>query len=140
MQMDMPMHHDAAFSFGKPGRAADVTRTVSNVLGNMDFTPNAIEVKRGEVIRFVLKNASAVDHDFTLGDAATQTAHRVEMANAAQSGHMMHHHGGGNAIDVKAGETRELIWAFSDPMTLEFDCDIPGHYESGMRGTIAVLP
>jgi uncharacterized cupredoxin-like copper-binding protein len=43
-----------------------------------------------------------------------------------------------NAIMLKPGQRKELIWKFSTPGKLEFDCNIPGHAESGMTGTIDV--
>jgi uncharacterized cupredoxin-like copper-binding protein len=140
MSMDMTMRHAAADPSGEPGKAAEVTRTISIVMGDLSFTPAAIQVKKGEVIRFVVKNASAADHDFTLGDASTQAAHRVEMAKASDSGLEMHHHAGGNAVSVKAGDTQEVIWKFTSAATLEYDCNIPGHYEAGMKGSITVAP
>jgi uncharacterized cupredoxin-like copper-binding protein len=141
--MDMPagmhMDHGGATSFGEPGKAADVTRTVAIVMHGMSFAPASVQVKQGEVVRFVVRNDSAIDHDFTLGDAATQTEHRKEMAESMQSGHAMHHHDG-NAVSVGAGKTQELIWDFTRPERVEFACNIPGHYEAGMKGTITVMP
>jgi uncharacterized cupredoxin-like copper-binding protein len=140
MSMDMPMHHATADSFGEPGNASDVTRTISIVMGDLSFTPNAIQVKKGDVVRFVLKNTSAADHDFTLGDVSTQAAHRAEMAKAMESGQAMHHHNGGNVVTVKGGETQELIWKFTGDASLEYGCNVPGHYEGGMKGEITVAP
>jgi uncharacterized cupredoxin-like copper-binding protein len=91
-----------------------------------------------ETIRFVVTNKSKLDHDFTIGDPATQTAHRSEMAEAIRKGEGMAHGEDPNAMLVKAGQKRELIWKFTRAGKLEFDCNVPGHYEAGMRGTIAV--
>jgi uncharacterized cupredoxin-like copper-binding protein len=30
----------------------------------------------------------------------------------------------------------ELIWRFTRAMTLEFACNVPGHYEAGMVGQV----
>jgi uncharacterized cupredoxin-like copper-binding protein len=142
MDMSGGMHTDhdaAATSFGKPGTPAQVTRSVTVVMHDMSFAPASVQVKAGEVIRFVVRNDSAIDHDFTLGDAPTQAEHRKEMAAAMQSGQAMHHHDG-NAVSVAAGQTRELIWDFSKPERIEFACNIPGHYEAGMKGSITVAP
>ena len=43
-----------------------------------------------------------------------------------------------NGITVKPGQTQDLTWTFGRAQQLEFDCNIPGHYESGMKGTIIV--
>lgn len=105
-------------------------------MGDVTFTPDHVEVKRGEAIRFVLTNASGIDHEFTLGDAAAETAHRREMA----AGQATHHHDGGNAVTVKPGATMQLAWRFTRPGRFEYDCNIPGHFEAGMKGVVAVAP
>jgi len=39
-------------------------------------------------------------------------------------------------VMLAPGESRELVWKFSRPMEIEFACNMPGHYESGMLGRI----
>ena len=52
---------------------------------------------------------------------------------------MDHHaHGHPNAIFVKPGASKTLIWTFTKSGVYEFACNIPGHYEAGMKGTIVV--
>lgn len=135
-------HHsgttDGKFTFGEPGTPSKVDRVVKITMRDLSFEPNELDMTAGETIRFVVTNAGAVDHDFTLGDAATQIAHRKEMAEAMETSGGMHHHHDANAITVKAGEVRELIWKFTEPGRLEFDCNVPGHYEAGMGGVILV--
>lgn len=125
----------AGFSFGEPGKAAQVNRTVRVTLNTMSFTPASVEAKVGETIRFVVTNKSPLDHDFTIGDVKTQTEHRAEMAKAMGG---MKHDDDPNAILVGAGQRRELVWKFTHAGRIEFDCNVPGHYEAGMRGTIVV--
>jgi uncharacterized cupredoxin-like copper-binding protein len=142
--MTMPEHHhDMAehdFAFGHPSDGKAATRTVRIAMGDLSFTPAAITVKSGETIRFLIHNDSAADHDFTLGDKPTQEAHRHEMAEAAEAGKAMHHHHDGNARMVMAGKTQSLTWSFDQPGTVEYDCNVPGHFEAGMAGTITVTP
>lgn len=123
------------FPFGEPGKAAQVDRTIRVTLNTMSFAPAFLEVKVGETIRFVVTNKSKLDHDFTIGDVKTQTAHRAEMAK--EMGEMAHDDDP-NAVLVGAGQRRELLWKFTRAGRLEFDCNVPGHYEAGMRGTINV--
>jgi uncharacterized cupredoxin-like copper-binding protein len=126
------------FSYGEPGKAAKVDRTVKITMREMSFEPASLRVKAGETIRFVVTNRSEVDHDFTIGDEAAQTAHRQEMLEMMEKGGEMNHHDDANAIAVKAGQTGKLIWKFSRPGTFAFDCNVPGHYEAGMAGAIVV--
>jgi uncharacterized cupredoxin-like copper-binding protein len=133
-------HHATSYDFGEPFHGAKVARTVAITMGDASFAPDHVDVKQGEAVRFVVTNASSIDHDFTLGDPATQTAHRREMAEAMQAGREPHHHDGGNAITVKPGATLQLAWRFTKPGNVEYDCNVPGHFEAGMTGTVAVSP
>ncbi|MDR3518163.1 MAG: cupredoxin family protein [Azospirillaceae bacterium] len=131
-------HNAETFRFGEPGKASKVTRTINIAMKDISFEPASLTIKTGETIRFVVTNVSEIDHDFTLGDVATQTAHRKEMAEMIENGGDMHH-SDPNAITVKAHESKVLIWKFSRAGNFEFDCNIPGHFESGMAGVIAVV-
>jgi uncharacterized cupredoxin-like copper-binding protein len=128
------------FLFGEPGVPSKVDRIVAVTMHDISFEPNVLEVKVGETIRFVVTNKSEADHDFTIGDSGTQTVHRKEMAEAMEkTGAMHHHHHEPNAISVNAGESGELIWKFTRAGNFEFDCNVPGHYEAGMKGMIRVV-
>ncbi len=131
-------HQAAAAGFGQPYTGGKPARTVEITMGDISFTPAHLDLKAGEAVRFVVTNTSSIDHDFTLGDTATQTAHRQEMADAMQAGKEPHHHQGGNAITVRPGATQTLSWLFTRPGSFEYDCNIPGHFEAGMQGTITV--
>jgi uncharacterized cupredoxin-like copper-binding protein len=45
----------------------------------------------------------------------------------------MAHEGG---VWVDPGKTASFVWTFARTSDLEFACNIPGHYEDGMRGAI----
>ncbi|WP_420806872.1 cupredoxin domain-containing protein [Pseudomonas lutea] len=147
------------FAFGHPGDAAKATRTVEVTLGDMYFEPKSLSVKKGETVRFVLVNKGQLLHEFNLGDAAMHAAHQQEMLKMAASGMLtptgmkhdmagMDHgmaHGDGamkhddpNSMLVEPGKTAELTWTFADATGLEFACNIPGHYQAGMVGKVAI--
>lgn len=128
----------AGFSFGEPGKATEVDRTIRITMKTMSFEPASLTVRSGETIRFVVSNKSEIDHDFTIGDAETQKAHRAEMAEAMREAGRMAHGEDPNAMLVKAGQRRELIWKFTRAGRFEFACNVPGHYEAGMKGVIVV--
>ena len=137
--------HDMAAG-GRPGLAADVDRTVRIDATDIAFDRQTIEVRAGETIRFVVTNSGRLVHDFTLGDAATQRAHREEMAEMKAPGaghdHPGDHHGHveANAIVLNPGDAKELIWTFAQATDFEFACNLPGHYEAGMMGHIEIAP
>ena len=138
--MDMGgVHHahagSARFDFGAPAPSAKATRTIKIVMADLTFEPASVTVSAGETVRFTVTNRSSIDHEFILGDARAEQAHRQEMAEMAAHGAAMAHDDP-NGIAVKAGRTRSLTWTFGRPEQLEFDCNIPGHYEAGMKGSI----
>jgi len=134
---DMDMHHHEAAAeapYGKPGKAADVSRTIEINAREITYDVKDIKVKQGETIRFRLTNAGDQPHEMTIGDKATLDAHRQMMGKMG----MDDHHTDGNTIDTEPGETKELIWTFTQKGTFGFSCSYPGHSEAGMVGSIVV--
>ena len=131
--------HRGGFAFGKPGMAGEVTRTIHVDMRDMAYSIREIEVKEGETVRFVLVNSDEVEHDFTLGPPDLQARHRQEMAKMMDNDmDMSMHHKDPNAVFAMPGEKKELIWKFAAGHNLEFGCNVPGHYEAGMKGKIGV--
>jgi len=144
--------HDDTIDIGQAGKASDVSRTVEVRLQDNFFAPEDINVRTGETIRFVLINDGAFVHEFNIGTPEMHVAHQMEMAMMVQHGvlepdkinrHMMEmdmgngqmmKHDDPNSILLEPGDTAEVIWTFSDATVLEFACNIPGHYDSGMAG------
>ena len=136
-------HHGSghATSFGKPGDPAKVDRTIEVVAKGLDYGIDKLQFRAGETVRFVVTNESELVHDFTIGDAATQKAHREEMMKMMDQGGMASgemKHDDTNAVFLRPGETKELVWTFTESGTLEYACNVPGHYEAGMKGPIVV--
>ncbi len=122
-------------SFGEPGNAADVTRTIYVRAVDMDYRLSSAHLADGETIRFFVTNVDDVPHDFTIGPASAQAEHRAEMMAMMESGGAMaDKHKSANAVYVEPGETKSFIWKFNETAGLEFACHIPGHYEAGMKG------
>ena len=71
--------HDEA-TVGEAGKAADVTRTVEvQMLDTMRFTPEKIEVRQGETVRFVVKNAGKQMHEMVIGTKQVLDEHAAMM-------------------------------------------------------------
>lgn len=47
-------------------------------------------------------------------------------------------HSDSNALSLKSGETKTLIWKFTSVGNFLAACTLPGHYEAGMITTIKV--
>ena len=123
-------HHTMAMS------DSDAIRTIEVIARDIEFSTDKIQVNPGETVRFLIRNEGELEHDFTIGDADTQAAHRAEMQammSGVSDGHA-HNHQAQNAVMVAPGETTELVWTFGEGESLEFGCNVPGHFEAGMRG------
>ncbi|WP_448325937.1 cupredoxin domain-containing protein [Sulfitobacter sp. M13] len=131
---DLPDHDP----IGKPGNGAEITRTIAinikeTASGYMLFEPDAISIENGSVVRFVIRNPGALDHEFFLGSFNEIEKHQIWMRN-----HPDMKHQDANAVAIPSGETAELVWKFSSKTNLEFACLIPGHRDAGMWGVIIV--
>jgi uncharacterized cupredoxin-like copper-binding protein len=120
-------------AFGTPGKASAVTRTVSITAGDMRYSLKGLDVKAGETIRFVIINRGPSKHEFVIGNRAFHAHHIKEMEEMPDM--PMDE---ANSVDLKPGETKALIWQFTKPGDFLFGCDIPGHFQAGMSGTIKV--
>jgi uncharacterized cupredoxin-like copper-binding protein len=99
----------------------------------MFFKPDRIEVKRGQQVKFVLKNAGMVDHEFMLDSVENNARHKIQMQKNPD---MEHDDPNGKRLSPSGSDA--IVWRFTKAGTFEFACLIPGHYESGMHGTIVV--
>lgn len=123
------------YTFGRPGKAEDVVRTIHVEARDIAFDPRSVEVAPGETVRIVIRNTGKLEHEFVLGDGHEQEGHAEEMMKMGSGGMHMHD----NAVTVPAGETREVVWSFpSGPATLQYACHVLGHYAAGMVGEIKV--
>ncbi|MEO7294765.1 MAG: plastocyanin/azurin family copper-binding protein [Candidatus Limnocylindria bacterium] len=126
----------AAFAWGEPAEAAEADRVIEiTMLDGLRFEPDAVEVSVGETVTFKLSNPGQLPHDFTLGDEQTQDEHEAKMAGGGMSGTGQNE---SNALTLQAGEEGELTWFFTAPATILFGCHVPGHYDSGMVGTLTI--
>lgn len=123
-----------ASALGKPGEAAKVTRTVKvDMNDKMRFSPGQINVKRGETVRFVVKNVGNLKHEMVLGSPKELSEHAEMMRKMPEM-----EHADENMVSVDPGKSGELIWQFTKPGKFDFACLQPGHFEAGMKGKVAV--
>ena len=98
------------------------------------FDKTRLSARAGETVRFIVTNKGRLTHEFTIGDAREQAEHEKEMQR--MNGITMPDEP--NAITLKPGETKTLIWTFGKEPVVEFACHAPGHYAAGMVGKISV--
>src|SRR6188472_4256641 len=129
--------HGQSFSAGEPGNPKKPARIVQVTMGEQDgkmlFVPARLEVKKGEQIKFVLRNNGELEHEFVVASAADNLKHAGEMA---KNPGMEHEEPNGKEVAPK--KTGEMVWKFTKAGEFEYACLIPGHREAGMTGTIVV--
>ena len=120
--------------WGIAGDATAAKRTIRiRMLDSMRFSPNRVEVKLGETIRFTHKNDGKIMHEFVIGgrkDLDEHAALMVKFPNMEHDEPYMAH--------VGPGKRGEVIWTFNRVGEFDFACLIPGHYQAGMKGKIIV--
>jgi uncharacterized cupredoxin-like copper-binding protein len=130
-------HGHAKFSAGEPGNSKKPARILQVVMregdGKMMFIPDRIEIRRGEQIRFKVRNNGTLEHEFVLATTKENLEHAKQMMKNPEM-----EHDDPNAIRVDPEKKDELVWRFTKAGTYEYGCLIPGHREAGMTGTIIV--
>lgn len=94
--------------------AANVKR-IEVTLSEFAFTPNVIEVNRGDQVEIVFTNTGALPHDF-----------RIDALNV-------------DSGLVQPGESKTITFTASRAGEFEIHCAEPGHAPSGMTGTFKVI-
>ena len=121
-------------AWGIAGDAKAAKRTIEiGMTDNMRFTPDRIEVRQGETVKFVVRNSGQVMHEFVIGtkkDLDEHAALMVKFPNMEHDEPYMAH--------VGPGKQGEIIWTFNRPGDFDFACLIAGHYQAGMVGKILV--
>jgi uncharacterized cupredoxin-like copper-binding protein len=125
---------DHASAIGKPGNPAEVTRTMMVDMNDaMRFIPATIDVKRGETVKFIVRNSGRLKHEMVLGTMQELKAHAEVMRQ-----HPEMEHADENQVSVDPGKTGEIVWQFTNAGTFDFACLQPGHFEAGMKGAVVV--
>ena len=120
--------------WGIAGDAKAVKRTFQLTMSdNMRFTPDKVEVRQGEVVKFVVRNDGKLFHEMVIGTKKELDEHAALMVRFPNMEHdepyMAH---------VKPGATGEIVWNFNRAGEFDFACLMPGHYQAGMVGKIKV--
>lgn len=148
-------------AFGAPGKASDAKRTIIILMNDNNYSHEAINVRAGETVRFIIKNEGELLHEFNIGSPDAHAGHQKEMMVMMEMGMLtptgidtekmnMDHagmstevknmkHDDPNSVLIEPGKSREMVWKFAKAMKLEYACNVPGHYQSGMVGTFKFL-
>ena len=112
-------HTHATFNAGKPGNPKKPARLVEIFAregeGKMSYSPDAIEVKRGEQIRFVIKNEGALAHEFLLDSFEGNAKHKIQMEKNPEM-----EHDEPNGIRLEPKKDGGVLWIFDKVGKFEF--------------------
>lgn len=130
-------HGHEETAYGKPGDPKKSARPVSITMREMDgkmvFIPALIEVKRGEQVRFMLRNSGLLDHEIVLATLEENLKHAKEMEKNPDM-----EHDDPNAKRLAPNKTGEFVWHFTKTGEFDISCLIPGHRQAGMTGKVIV--
>jgi len=127
--------HDghASYGAGEPGDPKKPSREIVVKMGDRFYQPKKIEVKRGEQVRFVIRNDGHEDHEFLLDTTEANLKHAAAMRKNPGM-----EHAEPNGLQLAPRKSGEIVWKFTKAGTFEFSCLIEGHREDGMTGTVVV--
>ncbi len=125
-------HHVSGI--GQPGDAGSVDRVISVSMDDtMRFVPDSFEVVAGETIQFDIVNVGELPHEFVLGSAEQLKEHLALMQKFPGM-----EHDDPNSISLETDATGSVIWKFNNAGVIDIACLKPGHFEAGMKGSVAV--
>ncbi|WP_415453988.1 plastocyanin/azurin family copper-binding protein [Azorhizobium caulinodans] len=124
-------------AYGEPGDPKKPARTVQITMreadGKMVFIPNKIDIRKGEQVKFAIRNNGELDHEIVVGTLDENLKHMAEMMKNPDM-----EHDDPNAKRLAPKKTGDIVWKFTKAGEFDFSCLIPGHREAGMSGTIIV--
>lgn len=142
--------HGDSENIGQAGDISQIDRTIEVSMDEMKYSPESITVEKGETVKFVVSNDGRLIHEFNIGTDEMWRGHGSEMRKMLKNGMMtmrsLNHekmqqagmmHDDANSVLLEPGQTAEMIWTFSNSAEIGFACNVPGHREAGMVGSIA---
>jgi uncharacterized cupredoxin-like copper-binding protein len=120
--------------FGREGDPKKASRTVKiDMSDKLRFTPASLAIKRGETVKFVVKNSGKLMHEMVLG-----TMQELKEHGAMMQKHPTMEHDEPYMAHVAPGKTESMVWQFTKAGEFYFGCLVPGHLEAGMVGKVTV--
>jgi uncharacterized cupredoxin-like copper-binding protein len=114
---------------GSPGQRTTDVRT-----GNAPHAMSGdIVVKRGETVRFIVRNDGRLMHEMVIGTMKDLKDHAELMRK-----HPGMEHDEPYMAHVAPGTQGEIVWQFTRAGEFHYACLVPGHMEAGMISKITV--
>ena len=128
-------HDKMKYSVGEPGKGTPDRRILVSMQDTMRyiFAPELVSLKQDETIEFLVRNDGKIQHEFSIGNAEDQVKHAQMMQRMPDM-----KHDDPNTVSLAPGESATLSWKFIGKDTVVFACNIPGHFEAGMKLILAI--
>jgi uncharacterized cupredoxin-like copper-binding protein len=95
------------------------------------FAPDHLTVRRGTVVRFVVRNHDPIRHELIVGPPEVHARHA--------GGHEAYHPPVPGEVSVDPDSSAETAYRFDQAGVVIFACHLPGHDEYGMNGQVEVV-
>jgi len=106
---------------------------------HMYFKPNHIDLQTGKAYKIVLKNVDNIKHEFAAPDLVTRAFTRKVEVLGADGKMIAEIKGGVVEIELAPGGVAEwFIVPIQTGNNIPMVCELEGHQEAGMHGTITV--
>ena len=120
--------------YGREGDPRKVKRVIRiDTSDAMRYFPDQIRVKRGDTIRFAVRNGGELPHEMVIGTLDELKKHADLMKGGREIAH-----DAANMAHVAPGATGRIVWQFTRAGEFYYGCLVPGHFGAGMIGTIVV--
>ncbi|HXF82848.1 MAG TPA: multicopper oxidase domain-containing protein [bacterium] len=135
------------------GAVAAPAQKLTLTMTDFQFAPKAVALKLGTVVELVVVNKGAIQHEFMLYTFPRSMAMNMDMDKYGAENTYFKDIGPVEVVYpgkkpatssrlervmVDPGQSVTIRFTAKKAGTFEFACHIPGHYEAGMKGTLAV--
>ena len=139
---------------GEKGDPTEVDKVIKVKMYDNYYEPSEFKIKKNQTIKFIVYNYGELVHEFNIATKEMHLKHQPEMMMMVEheilladkidkkkmkemlkkNPTMAHSHS--NSVLLSPGEKAELIWKFSNTVDIEAACNVPGHYDVGMKAKI----
>lgn len=119
----------AATAATEGGTTAAAPAAASIEFQDIKFSVTELTATHGQPLEISMKNAGALEHDFTIDSIDGEAT--VDGKSAEAAGKDVH-------VVLAPGKDGKLVLTVEKAGTYEFYCSVLGHKEAGMKGTLTV--
>ena len=147
---------DENMKIGSKGNLSEVTRIIKVIMYDNYYEPSSFQIKAGETIKFEVKNAGKLVHEFNIANKMMHMKHQPEMIKMAENGILLAFsidkekmkkmakmdksmgHSHSNSVLLEPKQKGDIIWKFDNAVNIEVACNVPGHYQAGMIAKVNI--